>query len=240
MYDPEAFERATLRSRSYSPSEQQCSDDELSDCKRWSSLTAETATSTVVSDENDEEWEEYDPEAFERASSDFEFQQSQRQLEAENERRCHGGRVTVTGSLPKDFERASFCYSQGLKLLEEADAHVPAEVDQVYSQREHALDEKVMIEIAPGIRARLRGSRESWEAAKSGRITAQNCSCCLELLHCVLDVDYVLCPGCFIVNPVEETASNGRNPSVGLGMIDEELTKWRNQQRLRQKAQQLR
>ena len=100
---------------------------------------------------------------------------------------------------------------------------------------------ETMIEIAPGLRVRLRGAEETMNAIASDRLATEFCTCCQELLHCVRDADYVLCPNCKVVSPLMENSYSGQQQhrqegggggqnvvgSVGLGMKHDDLCAYR-------------
>ena len=109
------------------------------------------------------------------------------------------------------------------------------------SQQEVKRRRETMIEIAPGLRVRLRGAEETMNAIASDRLATEFCTCCQELLHCVRDADYVLCPNCKVVSPLTENAYSGQQQyrheggvgqhhgvgSVGLGMKHDDLCAYR-------------
>ena len=108
---------------------------------------------------------------------------------------------------------------------------------------------QTMIEIAPGLRLCLRGAEETMDAIASDRLASEFCTCCQELLHCVRDADYVLCPSCKVVSPLVENEYSNRHSqqleqhrpslsysggdcqnglgSVGLGMKHDDLCAYR-------------
>ena len=99
-----------------------------------------------------------------------------------------------------------------------------------HQQRLKQLQPYKMIEIAPGLEGRLRGSEETWEAIKNNFIASTHCVCCSELVHCIRDADFAICPTCRVVNPLAEIARTTTEKnviSIGLGMKDVDLRKWR-------------
>ena len=63
-------------------------------------------------------------------------------------------------------------------------------------------EETPMMEVSPGVILPLRGSSETWEAIKEGRITVTSCAICSTDLHVIEDAKYVVCPDCWIVQTV--------------------------------------
>jgi hypothetical protein len=75
-------------------------------------------------------------------------------------------------------------------------------------------EDSPMVEIEPGVHARLRGSKETARAMQLGIVAHVPCICCTQEITCIRDTAYFLCPTCRIV---------GSNPGgvwgVGLGFI---------------------
>jgi hypothetical protein len=66
----------------------------------------------------------------------------------------------------------------------------------------HSDDDKLLLEVSPGMEVVLRGSGETRRAIKNWQIICVNCmECCVEL-HCIEDAEYVLCPLCRCVSPL--------------------------------------
>ena len=81
------------------------------------------------------------------------------------------------------------------------------------------------IEIAPGLMARLRGAKETWEAVENDFYLPTTCFCCQTDLFCIMDANYVLCPTCKVVGPLEGCAQ-GMEGGVGLGFTYQDLQQW--------------
>ena len=81
------------------------------------------------------------------------------------------------------------------------------------------------IEIAPGLTARLRGAKETWEAVENDFYMPTQCFCCQTDLFCIMDANYVLCPSCKVVSPLEGCAK-GMSGGVGLGFTYQDLQQW--------------
>ena len=106
-----------------------------------------------------------------------------------------------------------------------------------------------MVEIAPGVLAPLRGSRETWRAIQRDYYRPTTCVVCgsgsahdTTTLFVIQDASYVLCPICRVVGPVDSDGDdNGNNSNagasvsssggpktggVGLGFTHEDLVTW--------------
>jgi hypothetical protein len=86
-----------------------------------------------------------------------------------------------------------------------------------------------VIEIAPGIKLRLRGSQETWEAIARDYYVPGLCWGCSQTIFGIQDAAYVLCPACRTVNPMEGTFESPEISGVGLGFTFEELVLWQQQ-----------
>jgi hypothetical protein len=103
------------------------------------------------------------------------------------------------------------------------------------SSAEEDLDSKLsgashpVIEVAPGVKLRLRGSQETWEAIARDYYVPGLCWGCSETIFVIQDAAYVLCPACRTVSPMEGTFENPEVSGVGLGFTFEELVMWQQQ-----------
>lgn len=78
------------------------------------------------------------------------------------------------------------------------------------------------IEIAPGVFARLRGAEETRSAINRDFFMPCECACCSQTIFCIQDADFVLCPDCRVIQPMEGCEEGGVG-GVGLGFKMEEL-----------------
>jgi len=92
------------------------------------------------------------------------------------------------------------------------------------------------IEIAPGEFRRLRGAAETWKAVQVDFYVPCTCVVCNQTVFCIQDADFVLCPMCRVVSPVDgadiEEADAGRailSGGVGLGFTFDDLAKWQDE-----------
>ena len=96
--------------------------------------------------------------------------------------------------------------------------------------------EDVMIPIAPGVSAKLRGANETFECIERDFYVPVTCFACSLEMCCIQDADYVICPVCRVVSPLDTGSSASphlstdfrgqREPTVGLGFTFEDLCKW--------------
>jgi hypothetical protein len=73
------------------------------------------------------------------------------------------------------------------------------------------------LEIAPGVFAPLRGSQETLDAMREGNCVKVQCFCCAAKLLCISDAEYVVCPDCRVVSPVDLPGKRDVG-GVGLGL----------------------
>lgn len=85
--------------------------------------------------------------------------------------------------------------------------------------------ERSLIEVFPGVEMALRGSVETQAAITRNFIATASCMDCTLQLQCIRDAEYVLCPLCHCVSPMELSCSSVMQGAfgVGLGFCDEEL-----------------
>lgn len=96
------------------------------------------------------------------------------------------------------------------------------------------------IEIAPGIWARLRGAKETWSAVENDFFMPTTCFCCTTDIFCIMDANYVICPVCKVVSPMEGCAKpGGFDGGVGLGFTMDDLLKWQGEILEKQRKQRL-
>jgi hypothetical protein len=87
------------------------------------------------------------------------------------------------------------------------------------------------IEVSPGLYLPLRGADETWRAIECDFYEPTACLICSLTIFCIQDADYVLCPACRVVNPMDgrgdcHTVNTG---SVGLGFTLDDLAKWQSE-----------
>lgn len=81
------------------------------------------------------------------------------------------------------------------------------------------------IEVSPGYYLRIRGAAETNRAIQQGRVRPTVCSCCTTQLYCIMVAEYVICPTCREMSPVDFKHNNGLGEvgGVGLGLTPESL-----------------
>lgn len=88
----------------------------------------------------------------------------------------------------------------------------------------------VHVEIAPGVSVRLRGSQETKACiARDFYIPTMCTSCLLDPVFCIMDANYVVCPECRVVQPLEGGADAEYPGGVGLGFDADTLWQWQNE-----------
>jgi hypothetical protein len=80
------------------------------------------------------------------------------------------------------------------------------------------------IEISPGFRVRLRGADETWRAVENDFYMPTQCIACSITVFCIQDADYVVCPECRVVSPMEEPATGSGGCGLGFSIAD--LARW--------------
>ena len=84
-----------------------------------------------------------------------------------------------------------------------------------------------MVEISPDVYVRLRGADETWACIEQDFYMPAVCFGCSAELCCIQDADFVLCPTCRVVSPMNGIVDVDHcEGGVGLGFTFEELMKW--------------
>lgn len=86
---------------------------------------------------------------------------------------------------------------------------------------QHGASNAPLIEVCPGVFLKLRGSSETWHALQAGRVVKTNCHVCERRLWCIQDAEFVLCPDCRVVSPIEGRAGI-QGGGLGLGLRTDE------------------
>ncbi len=80
------------------------------------------------------------------------------------------------------------------------------------------------VEIYPGLSMNLRGAQETSKASERNFVVECSCLICTLKCWCIADAAFVICPGCLVVNPLNETTLSSTNKikaqrcwGVGLG-----------------------
>jgi hypothetical protein len=82
-----------------------------------------------------------------------------------------------------------------------------------------------MLEVSPGVHARLRGAHETWTFLQRDFYLPTSCKGCSVELTCIKNLDYVLCPTCRIVSPIDGPPET-RGGGLGLGFTVDDLRRW--------------
>ncbi|GKY97845.1 hypothetical protein MPSEU_000742500 [Mayamaea pseudoterrestris] len=90
-----------------------------------------------------------------------------------------------------------------------------------------------MVEVSPDFWVRLRGADETWAAVEHDFYAPVTCFGCSLELFCIQDADFVLCPTCRVVSPMNGIGGgqrpNGRDGGVGLGFTYDSLMRWQSE-----------
>mmetsp|Transcript_34336 Transcript_34336/g.52725 ORF Transcript_34336/g.52725 Transcript_34336/m.52725 type:complete len:201 (-) Transcript_34336:276-878(-) len=86
-----------------------------------------------------------------------------------------------------------------------------------FDKEEEASWSGTTMEIEPGVFLPLRGAEETLCGLVAGRLRHATCWGCEASLSCLLDADYILCPKCRIISPLEKKEP-GIIGGVGLGL----------------------
>jgi hypothetical protein len=89
-----------------------------------------------------------------------------------------------------------------------------------------ASDEPLQVEVSPGVITVLRGVEETVVAIRNDFIVPVTCMGCFLDMFCIANVEYVLCPTCRVVSPVEVLSILGTKEApkgLGLGVRYEAL-----------------
>ena len=85
-------------------------------------------------------------------------------------------------------------------------------------------NDEVYVEIAPGVKAALRRTKETVDAIARDFFAPASCFACSTDLFCIADVKYIICPQCKTISPAEAASSvagafNGNTmPRYGVGL----------------------
>jgi hypothetical protein len=85
------------------------------------------------------------------------------------------------------------------------------------------------IEISPGHWVLLRGADETWECIERDFYVPCVCLECSMELCCIQDADFVICPICRVVSPMEVLEASLGNGGAGLGFTFDDLMRWQSE-----------
>lgn len=102
--------------------------------------------------------------------------------------------------------------------------HHPRQQPPVRQQQ--SKDTTIYVEIAPHVTARLRGARETWQCVKHDFFIPACCVSCRTNLFCIMDANFMICPVCKVVGPLQGGADQGYNGGVGIGFTLTDLQAW--------------
>ena len=83
--------------------------------------------------------------------------------------------------------------------------------------------DRPLVEVSPGVEMCLRGSSETQQAMSRNYVLGVNCLGCTLRLKCIANAEYILCPLCHCVSPLELSFPTEAGAfGVGLGFVVEE------------------
>ena len=104
------------------------------------------------------------------------------------------------------------------------------DVEDVNDQQQTQF-ETFEIEVSPGVFMPMRGAEETELAIQSGMIQEMACFCCTTQLCCITTAEFVYCPICSVIGPIESSPSSSSSGhgkqeevvkrGVGLGLTQE-------------------
>ena len=116
-------------------------------------------------------------------------------------------------------------YAQQSKQSSAAVTRLPFKQQAAYRETEVS---KKTIEVSPGEFSRLRGADETWRAIKCDFYMPCECMCCRLTIFCIQDAQFVLCPDCRVVSPMDGKVFEGTDGGVGLGFKMEDLARYQD------------
>jgi len=129
-------------------------------------------------------------------------------------------------------EEAPFKPQKGLSfrvqkaLFNKHEKQLAISAEKKVHQEASTLKATSKIEVAPGQFLNLRGAQETWQAVNDDFFLPCSCVICDQTIFCIADADYVLCPVCRVVNPVDFGTETSGSGGVGLGFTLDDLAKW--------------
>lgn len=89
-------------------------------------------------------------------------------------------------------------------------------------QQPRRAQQQIRLQVAPGLSLRLQGAVETKEAIDKDFFLPAMCLSCRLDLYCIQDANYVVCPRCRVVTPMEGMFE-GFDGGVGLGFTHDDL-----------------
>lgn len=87
-----------------------------------------------------------------------------------------------------------------------------------------------ILELSPGWRVRLRGAKETQAAVEGDFYLPTICHGCQMDILCIRDANYVVCPACHVVSPLDDDANMDYcHGGLGLGFTWENVQEWQSQ-----------
>ena len=148
----------------------------------------------------------------------IDLDEQRRALEAYNEQAQKARSIDTTGFASSDDDSSFHSNDFSLVLDDEDDDEIP-----------------ITIEVSPGERLPLRGTKDTVKCILRGDITVASCMSCDTDLHCVTRDVFVVCPECWAVSPIildmehgPTGATQDKAATVCLGMKANEVMQHMN------------
>jgi hypothetical protein len=157
---------------------------------------------------------------------------SQRYMQVGSEHGRHN-RDDSSRSVGPPFQRGT-PYMQGplqqKQQQQQRDFYNPPHRSSIHHPAEHVTQgpEQKMVEISPDVWVRLRGADETWACIEQDYFCPVTCFGCTLELCCIQDADFVLCPVCRVVSPMNGLGVR-EDGGVGLGFTFDDLAKWQSE-----------
>jgi hypothetical protein len=152
------------------------------------------------------------------------------------------------GPTTADHHHSTSCASQPIPL-EEKMMKLQSETTSRRFEQPAAQHRLLELEVSPGVYLPLHGSKETFQAMQEGCLAETHCLICCASLYCVNVANFVLCPTCRVVSPVDTAPRDTRHHfddgdrdgrrtgGVGLGMSAAEYDACEREQQLASRRQ---
>lgn len=120
--------------------------------------------------------------------------------------------------LPRSTTRSDDAFDHSLEHWKHNHSTTP----QLRQRSPHERPHQAHVHVAPGLSLRLRGAAETKEAIDHDFFLPTMCLSCQLDLYCIQDANYVVCPRCRVVTPMDDMVQ-GYDGGVGLGFTHDDL-----------------
>lgn len=143
----------------------------------------------------------------------------------------HGETASPSATTPGCYSVQGPAHHRSMQSESAKYRELPQQQQPQRQQQHHqprSSNERMEMEVSPGVYMPLHGSEETRQAARNGQLTACPCYNCDQQLHCVAIAVSVLCPHCREISPIfdSSTSCGGGGGGVGLGISQSEFNRW--------------